>query len=683
VWIKIPFMPLHQVKTVFRKEIRELLRDRRTVFVMVILPLILYPLLMIGVSQVTVLQMKKIEARTYRMRLVGKDGKELIRRFTLDPQFQIDYVEEDSFPSDSSLLGNYDIALVVEDGFDEQVSSGLSGKIRIVFDRADEISEAAERRVEEIIDSLEDALLSERLRKRSLPEGFAKPIAVERANVAPSGKMGAYLFGGILVFILIIMVINGAYYPSIDLIAGEKERGTLETVLVSPVSRESVILGKYLAVFSISVATAVLNLGSIGLTFSYMAGSLSGVENINFSISGRNILLILLMLLPLSGLFSAIFLAISSFAQSYKEGQHYLTPVFIVGELPAFAALVPGLKSSVASSLVPVMNIALVFKGMLLGEENWLHLAIAFLSSLLYAAVMIKLSVSLLQKEEVLVGTGKPFAFLLRTRRLPDILDSTLLVIFSLLLLIFVGAPLQAKDIFNGLLITELILVLLPVLLAIRIFKIDARHRLMLNPPTFRDAALTLIVALGAWAAASGWQALQSHFLPMPDMYVDQMEKLISASRARPLLYLVAMLGILPGICEEYLFRGYMLSGYRQRLSNTGAILLVAVAFGAFHLDPYRFVGATALGAVLGFIAVRGNSLYLPMLAHIANNSLGVIAANIGLFDGDIPWYLAAVGLPVVFFGLRLIGSRREKGCMPPDAQESGSILSQQEDSER
>ena len=676
-------MLLHQIKIVFRKEIKELLRDRRTIFVMVILPIILYPLLMIGISQITLMQMKRIEARTYSMRLAGREGKELIRRFTLDPQFQIDYVEDDSFPSDSSFLGDCDVALVVEDGFDEQLLSGLSGKIRIVFDRADDISEAAERRVEEIIGSFEDSLLSERLRKRALPEGFAKPIALKKTNVAPSGKMGAYLFGGILVFILIIMVINGAYYPSIDLIAGEKERGTLETVLVSPVSRGSVVLGKYLAVFSISVATAILNLGSMGLTFSYMAGSLSGVENVNFSISGGNIILILLMLLPLSGLFSAVFLAISSFAQSYKEGQHYLTPVFIVGELPAFAALVPGLKSSVASSFVPVMNIALVFKGMLLGEGNWLHLAIAFLSSLLYAAVMIKLSVSLLQKEEVLVGTGKPFAFLLHTRKLPDILDSTLLVIFSLLLLVFVGAPLQAKNIFNGLLITELILVLLPIILAIRVFKIDARDRLMLNPPTVSDTIFTLIVALGAWIAVSGWQALQSHFLPMPDLYIDQMEKLISTSGTRPLLYLVAMLGVLPGICEEYLFRGYMLSGYRQRLSNTGAIFLVAVAFGAFHLDPYRFVGATALGAILGFIAVRGNSLYLPMLAHIANNSLGVIAANIGLFEEGVPWYLALAGLPVVFFGLKLIGSRREKGCMPPDAQESGSISSRQEDSER
>ena len=203
-----------------------------------------------------------------------------------------------------------------------------------------------------------------------------------------------------------MLCLTGAMYPAMDLTAGEKERGTMETILASPASRAEIVLGKFLLVVTASLVTAALSILSFAITIFGGAELFSELtKNFVIAVSTRALLAVLVMILPLSLIFAAALLAISVMARSYREAQTYITPLMFIVILPAMASFLPGVELNAKLALVPILNVSLVSKEIFSGQYPWGLIALIFLSTTAYAAAAIYLAVRQFSREEVLFRT--------------------------------------------------------------------------------------------------------------------------------------------------------------------------------------------------------------------------------------------------------------------------------------
>jgi len=205
----------------------------------------------------------------------------------------------------------------------------------------------------------------------------------------------------------VFLCFNGGMHPAIDLTAGEKERGTMETILSSPISRSHLVFGKFLLVLTTALATAALSVISMGISFA-LVNSLqaktiqAGDEGIEMHIGVGAALSVFIMAIPLAVLFSSVQLMVASFAKTYKEAQTYLVPLIFIVIIPAIAAMLPGVDLSAKLALVPILNVSLLCKELVIGTYHWNFIAIIFTSTCAYAAVALFLATKMFQRESVL-----------------------------------------------------------------------------------------------------------------------------------------------------------------------------------------------------------------------------------------------------------------------------------------
>ncbi len=229
------------------------------------------------------------------------------------------------------------------------------------------------------------SVVKERLAVKNIPDSALKPFDIKQENVAPPEKVGGAAFGGLIGYMVILLCLTGGMYPAMDLTAGEKERGTMETVLSSPVSRVHLVLGKFFMVLTASLVTAALSVTSMGVSFwaveHFHAFDRAGSDAAEFQlrIGFGSVLSVFVMVLPLAVLFSAALMTISLFAKSYKEAQSYVTPLMMVVILPAVAAMLPGVELTSKLALVPILNMSLLCKELVTGTYHWNYIAINFL----------------------------------------------------------------------------------------------------------------------------------------------------------------------------------------------------------------------------------------------------------------------------------------------------------------
>lgn len=403
-------MSLRNIGIVYRKELVDSLRDRRTVISMVFVPLLLMPMLTVGVGAVLLRQVGQAMEEVPRVMILGGQDSPKVRT-ELGQLKEIRIVPEK--PDYAEEISNKQIRAAVEipKGFDSKLAGGEPMTVKIYMYEGEMKSGFGADRLQQFFRDLRDRTVSENLHARQLPESLVRPFDIQQQNVAPAEKVGGAILGGIVPYFVILLCLTGAMYPAMDLTAGEKERGTIETILCSPVSRTHLVLGKFLMVLTASIATAALSLTSMAVSFSIGKRILLGVAHgavdtaMQVTISGKGIISIFFVVLPLAVFFSAALLAISLFAKSYKEAQSYISPLMIVVLLPAVAALLPGVELNTALALVPVLNTSLVSKEIMTGTYHWNYIALIFASSSVYAAAALAIAVKLFQREDVLFRT--------------------------------------------------------------------------------------------------------------------------------------------------------------------------------------------------------------------------------------------------------------------------------------
>jgi sodium transport system permease protein len=398
-------MNLSAISVVYRKELTEWLRDRRTLISTVLVPLLAFPILMVGITALATVMIGNAEKEIPKIMILGGDDSPQL----LECLHKLDKLEIVPYADNwKDQISNKDIRAAVEipTGFQTALADGTAQTVNIYFYQGELKSSFGADHLQKAIEEYRDSVVKDRLAAKNLPASVLKPFEIKQENVAPPEKVSGANIGGFIGYAVILLCLTGAMYPAIDLTAGEKERGTIETILSSPISRFDLVLGKFLLVFSASLVSAILSVTSMGLSFAVLGHShlmkSSGEQSLNLNLGLTSVVAVFFMALPLAVLFSAVLMTIALFAKTYKEAQSYLTPLTFLVVIPAVASVMPGVELTPKLALIPVLNTSLVCKEIITGTYHWNSIILIFTSTCVYALAAIFLAVKMFQREDVL-----------------------------------------------------------------------------------------------------------------------------------------------------------------------------------------------------------------------------------------------------------------------------------------
>jgi len=401
-------MNWNAICTVYFKELKDSLRDKRTLITTIVIPTLVIPTLMFGAGFVMTKVISKAKNETSSMMILGGEASpKLVEAFKSNEDFRVIETTEDF----KDKISNKEIRVAVDipAGFDATLAAGEVPDVTIYHYQGEMKSSMGRGQVSGFLVDYRADLVEVAFKERGLPLSLAKPFVVVSENVAPPEKVGGNAIGGLVPYIIVLLCFTGAMYPAMDLTAGEKERGTMETLLCSPLDRVNIVMGKFLMTFTASVATMILSLTTLGISAmvaaKVLAGSVAGG-----GVGGMGAVLIdpmglvgvFAMILPVAVLFSAVLLTVSLFAKSFKEAQSYVSPGMIIIIVPAVLGMLPGIDLNLSTVFVPILNLSLVCKEMLSGVWNWEYIALIFASSGVYAAIALWLCVKMFNREDVI-----------------------------------------------------------------------------------------------------------------------------------------------------------------------------------------------------------------------------------------------------------------------------------------
>ncbi len=670
------------VRLILLREIRDQLRDRRTLFVVLVLPILLYPIL--GMSFLQVQQF--LQKKPSRVLVIGAEnlaedpplikGHHFVGTLFRDSAeanlLELDFARTEPLGEESPpdpyeqgwralYAGRCDAALVVRHDFGEQLetfrralgdrgSRHLAGNevsgIDILRIRQKEKSAIAGRRLEQVLGRWQENVSRLNLEAAGVPSVAVEPFDLGFAEPTdPTIYRGAGVWAKILPLLLVVWALTGAFYPAIDLCAGEKERGTLETLLSSPARRTEIVLGKLVCVMLFSIVTAVLNLASIGVTGCAVSPYFPGLEPPPLQAA----VWLAAALLPVSALFGALSLAMASLARSTKEGQYYLVPLLLITLPLTVLPMSPAVEMNVGNSLVPVTGGVLLLRTLLEGEYTLaLQYAPLVLGVTLLACYFaIRWAVEQFNSEAVLFRQAERFSLgawlvhLRRDRKPTPTVGAALTFAVMLLTLQFVlSLTVPSPEGFAGFavihLATQLGLFAATAVLAAWLFTGNPRQTLLLRRPT-SWAAPVAAVAL-AMALHPLLSVLRVGVTRMYPVDLGKVERLAELFAGAPMWQLLLLIAVVPALCEELAFRGFILSGLRHLGHKWRAILYSAIFFGLVHMILQQQLMAVVMGVVIGYVAVQSGSILPCILLHLTNNSLVLVHALLPDAVARWPW---------------------------------------------
>lgn len=652
-----------RIKAIYSKELIEILRDRRTLIAMVVVPIALYPLLIIGSVHLLSIQSSRRAATPITIavqriaeqpdRAAQPDGfiQQIIENMRIrysqqvksdpsdvDAAHNLESVERMSVElvadaSSAVAEGAYPVGVIVS-----QTPSGIDGydhfDITLKCDRAELRSQSACERVSELLEDAGKVLTTRFLNQTGIPEKAVHPIAVNVTNVATPQKIGGMVLGSIVPLVLVLMTITGAIYPAIDLTAGERERGTLETIMACPVPAVELITGKYLVVATIAMIGATLNLASVGATL-YFGGFTAALSETATELPIAVLPVILLSLIPFALLFAAVMVAVCSYARTFKEAQNYIMPVILAALIPGGVAALPGTSFDGVNTVVPVMNMVLLARELLLGHYEWAKIAAVLISTSLYAAASVIIASRVFSTESVVFADSLSIrsAFSRRLAKPSHAPSMSMALIIASLLFptwVFVQGAIQPGEGESalGLLIhtawlMPLVLVVIP-LAVLLYWKVNVFKTFALRRPRFRFVLAGFLLGCSVWVLSHELFVFQCAIIEPPEELLDE-TRLVAAFESQPLFVAFLLLAVVPGVCEELFFRGFLLSGLRTVAQKWTAILVVAVIFAIFHMLLIKFVLTAALGMMLGYLCWQSRSIWPSIIAHVAHNGSAVL----------------------------------------------------------
>jgi len=653
------------------KELKETLRDRRTMVTLLLMPLLVYPLLSVAFQKFLMTSLSASEQIVYNIGIESEQAGNILKnylelgdRLIKQQEGSQGEVPEQKGKPASAVLG------ALPNQFEPQIKYFLAENLResvqslkvdvgvrvqnieklslidqqivaidceLLYPENSRLSEDVLSYIERRLRVVNQKYLPQRLKLLDVSERV-QPIKMTQRSVESiaGGVAGSFSLSTLVPLILILMTITGAVYPAIDLTAGERERGTLEMLIAAPVPRLQLLLAKYVAVLTVALLTATVNLTAMTVTI--MSVGLGSILFGEAGLSGIVVVQIFALLILFAAFFSAVLLALTSFARSFKEAQAYLIPLILVSLAPGMLSLIPGLRLNGFLAVMPLANIVLLSRDLFENSADGFLAITVVVSTVGYALIAIAVAGWVFGADAILYGSHGSWSDLFRKpiqkRTAPSFTSAMfcLAVLFPAYLLAsnFMGRlgdiGIQSRLTYSGLL-TVLLFLVLPSIIA-RVNQVEFRSTFSLSvpKPVAWPAAILLGLSLWPiafelviWAKSFGVGNLDPQFLQRITSLLEEWHQL------SPVFILLA-LAVTPAVCEEFFFRGYLLSALRTRDTERNAILLSGLLFGLFHLivtDALaleRFIPSTLLGMILGWVCCTTGSLYPGIVLHACHN---------------------------------------------------------------
>lgn len=498
------YLRFNVVFEIAKKELLELVRDKKNLFMMLILPILIYPILMVGMSQIMMLSMNDMSSQDINV-VVSKSV----------PKETISYIEKSKLAKGSKENGKIvikkldsktdkEIKNLVKNGkYDAYLDFEENKNYNIYLDTTEDKSNITDKTLESILTDYKNDMVEKKLSDANLkPDETLNPINIEKKTVAEKQEEAGSLIGRILPVILITSVLTGAIYPAVDIIAGEKERGTLETLFTLPIKNIELVSGKYIAIAFTAIITAFMNMLSLGATMAYyvaMTGEVSsGALSFDFSKMTIPLVITILSIIFFVMVVAALSMCICSFSTSYKEAQNSLTPLMLVIMLPSYSSMVPNLKLDNITAMIPVVNISLLIKSVFSMESNISLMAIVLISTIVFIGISLVILGKIFNSESILFGDEKSLSILnarssLSYGNMPGIGDGILIFLIELVVLVTAGGYLQLKFGHLGIALSQLIIVGIAILYAWYI-KVDIKKVFKLNKFKAKDLLVALAI---------------------------------------------------------------------------------------------------------------------------------------------------------------------------------------------
>ena len=705
------------VATLFTTELRTVLRDRRTVILSIVLPLLVMPLMLYAGRWSEQRRAAKLKATEYTYAVVGSQVEAARAAVAAAPAAPAEKVgggglrepnaqrfKEVEAADAAAALEKGDIHFYLETASGEEaavaaaaerdkkaaerrakVGGGGDGEaegegsdgeprdgeeadsggeapragvpaITVVY-RADR--DASETGARTMRDRLRDArreLRDVTLREHGLAVAPETVGAVATTELATTAEVTGLKLGRFLTLFLLLFILSGGSVVATDTLAGEKERGTLETLLTTAVSRREVIVAKLLLILAVALMITLIQVANLLVYVGFRL--VPAPENFAAAVTPARAALLLLLYLPVVALASSVLLLTSGRAKTYKEAQLYFFPVFLLGLIPTLAPMLPGVKLRSVIALVPVANLAVAVKEVLVGMPDWPMIAVAWLVTAGAAAWVAVLAERALSTERLITAADVGVEEL---RGGPALFPRHVLRWFAVMwaAMFAISANLgEGTDLRVQLAVNLGLLFLGGSLLMIRRYRLDPRAALALRAPR---PAVWLAVLFGAPAGlltATGVFVLANRVFPVPEKMLETFGQGL-APEGIPFWQLLLLLTVAPGVCEEIAFRGVLLHGLRRRFSPVVLTLVVGAIFGFFHTSLFRIVPTGFLGVLLAAVTLLTGSIFPAMLWHALNNALGVLGGHYGIALHDLDAWLYLAGAAVLALSFWIVWRNR------------------------
>jgi sodium transport system permease protein len=665
------------VKLIFHREVRDQLRDRRTMFTICILPLLLYPLM--GMVMLQVAQFHREQHVS-----IGVFGYEnwpsdlpLIADAADPPQIRwkklsIDQDVESTLKELAIIQNNRKLgagsgaseSYVVDSKSAEKLlkqvesdaviwippeySDAISlAPIVILSNQRWERSQLAVRLLAERLNEWHRAWVRQKLSQTAIGSALIDPPVIKQIDVSLPEMKRALVWSKLLPFVMLVWALTGAFYPAIDLCAGEKERGTLETLLCSPARRKEIVWGKLLTVTCFSVCTALLNLASMHLTTSIVMTRFSGFGASDMVAALGPLPLhsmgwLILLVIPISAMFSALALAVASLARSTKEGQYYLMPLLLVGMPLVMLPMLPGVTLSLGTSVVPVTGAVLMSRALMEGEfgHALLHLPTVVAVTVLCCLLAVRWAIRQFESESVMFRDSErsSMAQWLRNvwRQREDIPSTNESILCGLLILVCLffgrlslgGMPLTWTGIVQSTIVIQVGMILAPALIMAVMLTRSIRKAIRLHRPRPIEMLAAAFLAICLHPTYAAFASAVGNEYKLGEQTTSMLMEFDSIIASTPIWAVLVLLAIVPAICEEIVFRGFLFAGLARSGGHVRAILATALFFGLSHGVLQQTITASVMGVLLGWLAYRTSGIGCTIVFHAVHNSASMLLAS-------------------------------------------------------
>ena len=651
------------VKLIFHREVRDQLRDRRTMFTICILPVLLYPLMGMVMMQVAQFHREQhvsvavvgLENWPVDFPLFAEpEAADKIRWKTLaSSEFDkaaVAFTKENEHQSADPIAAEKllrqaeaDVIVWVPNSFGENT---LAEPLVILSNQRWERSQLALQLVYDAVGQWHGSRLRTRLAETHLGASYIQPPRIEQVDVSRPEMKRAIIWSKILPFVMLVWALTGAFYPAIDLCAGEKERGTLETLLCSPARRREIVWGKLLTVMCFSICTALLNLTSMHITASIVMSRFAGMGAGGMMESLGPLPLhsmgwLVLLVVPISAMFSALALAVASMARSTKEGQYYLMPLLLVGMPLVMLPMIPGVVLSPGTSIVPIAGAVLMSRALMDGEYTHalLHLPTVVTVTILCCLLAVRWAVRQFESESVMFGGNERSSMsqwlrnVWRQRESTPTPNESILCGLLILVCLFFGRlalggmSLSWLSIVQSTIVIQIGMILAPALIMATMLTRSVRKSLRLNPPRCTDLFFAAGLAVCMHPTYSAFAAAVSQEYKLGDQTTSMLLQFDTIISSTPIWGVLLVLALIPAVCEEMVFRGFLFAGLERNSGHLRAILLTSLFFGLSHGVLQQTITASVIGVLLGWIAYRTGGIACTLVFHCVHNSISMLLA--------------------------------------------------------